>query len=128
MKNQDYRKKQFGKWWYKNKNHKPAHKWLAHHARERARFWRFHPQTEDEINFITKRYFQSTHKRLSKADAWKLFRIVNPLPHQRLKQIQAEADYLKETLEELKAESMRQKKEEDKKTRITVKKKRTYTL
>ena len=70
---------------------------------------------------MQKRYNLSTHKKLKKKDARTLFRLVNPLPHERLGMITEEGDKLQELVNELKQLKRRQE------SVITKKKTRSYS-
>ena len=115
----------FKQWWRKNRKHSKAHTWLCVQSRRIAFAYNLHSQTCDEIMFITKRFNQSEYKKLTQDEAHTLWRLVNPLPHERLDMIRLEAKKLQEILDEVKKERRALKYE---RSNITVKKKRSFTL
>jgi len=96
------RKNKFERWWYKARRYQKAQTWLVMHSKRIAFAYNLHPTAFDEIQFICKRYNLSTYKKLKKKDAMTLYRLVNPLPHERLDMIVKEADKLQELVNELK--------------------------
>ena len=117
IKKRDYK---FNRWWYKARTYQKAQTWLVNHSKRIAFAYNLHPNAFDEIQFICKRYNKSTFKKLKKKDAKTLFRLCNPLPHERLGMITDEANKLQELVNELK-----QLKRE--RVIITKKKTRTYS-
>lgn len=96
------RKVKFERWWYKARRYQRAQQWLVSHSKRIAFAYNLHPTAFDEIQFICRRFNLSTHKKLKKKDAMTLFRLVNPLPHERLGMITEEANKLQELVNELK--------------------------
>jgi len=99
---QKTRNYKFDLWWNKNKKHQRATTWLVYHSKRIAFAYNLHSQAFDEIMFICKRYHLSQYKRLTKKDAKTLYRLVNPLPHERLGMITDEAMKLQQLVDELK--------------------------
>jgi hypothetical protein len=104
MTNKDIKKREykFNKWWFKARRYQRAQQWLVSHSKRIAFAFNLHPSAFDEINFICRRFNLSTHKKLKKSDARTLFRLCNPLPHERLGMITDEATKLQELINELK--------------------------
>jgi len=104
MTNKDIKKRdfKFERWWYKARRYQKAQQWLVSHSKRIAFSYNLHPTAFDEIHFISKRFNLSTHKKLKKKDAKTLYRLINPLPHERLDMIVKEADKLNELVAELK--------------------------
>jgi len=125
MKEIKSREFKFNKWWNKNRKTVKSHQWLVTHARRISFSYNLHSQTFDEIIFIWTRWNNSEHKKLNQSDAHKLWRIVNPLPHERLDMIREESRKLQHILVEVKKE--RQQLRYDK-ANVTVKKTRSYSL
>jgi hypothetical protein len=124
--NQTKRKQKFERWWNGKRKHSPSHDWLCHHARNFAKLYYPHPDVIDEIMFITKRFYKSEFRKLNKTDAWRLWRITNPINIERFEAIKAAGEHLYEQRKLLEEE--RKKVTKPTGPKITIKKKRTYTL
>ena len=84
----------FSKWWRKNHHKNSAHTWLAHSTRNTVFTYASPPEVFDHVQFLTKRYFKSEHKRLSQNSAWFLWKISHPLHFERTARIQTHAAFL----------------------------------
>ena len=71
------------------------------------------------MEFFTK----STHKKLNKTEAYKLWKVINPTITEKVQQLHDACD----RMQEIKAERKREMKAENKPS-ITVKKRRKFTL
>ena len=81
-------------WWKKNHHKKQGQVWLCKSAKRIAFAYNLHPSAFDDVRFICKRFFSSEHMRLRKEDAWKLYKLCNPLHTERLKRLQTTAEHL----------------------------------
>tara|TARA_R100000426_G_scaffold40115_1_gene31190 strand:+ start:613 stop:1371 length:759 start_codon:yes stop_codon:yes gene_type:complete len=88
------RERKFEMWWKKNHHKKQGQVWLCKSAKRIAFAYNLHPSAFDDVRFICKRFFSSEHMRLRKADAWKLYKLCNPLHTERLKRLQTTAEHL----------------------------------
>ena len=88
------RERKFEQWWKKNHHKKTGQVWLCKSAKRIAFAYNLHPSAFDDVRFICKRFFSSEHMRLRKADAWKLYKLCNPLHSERLKRLQTTAEHL----------------------------------
>jgi len=105
----DTRVKNFSYWWRKNKNNNKAFLWLTSHAKRIAFSYNLPPYTWDEICTINKRHLHSEHKRMSRGDAWKLWKFVHPLATNRIDRITASGEFLME--QKLNKSTLKPKKE-----------------
>ena len=87
----DHRWRSFQNWWNKNHHRRKGHDWLCAHARRIAYAYFFPPELFDDIQYITKRYYNSEYKRLSHINAWMLWKFVHPLHNNRIKAIEGAA-------------------------------------
>ena len=88
------RQRKFDMWWKKNHHKKQGQVWLCKSAKRIAFAYNLHPSAFDDVRFICKRFFSSEHMRLRKEDAWKLYKLCNPLHTERLKRLQTTAEHL----------------------------------
>ena len=88
------RERKFESWWKKNHHKQAGQVWLCKSARRIAFAYNLHPSAFDDVRFICKRFFASKHMRLRKADAWKLYKLCNPLYQERLQRLQTTAEHL----------------------------------
>lgn len=88
------RENKFEQWWKKNHHKKTGQVWLCKSAKRIAFAYNLHPSAFDDVRFICKRFFSSEHMRLKKSDAWKLYKLCNPLYTERLKRLQTTAEHL----------------------------------
>ena len=88
------RERKFEMWWKKNHHKKQGQVWLCKSAKRIAFAYNLHPSAFDDVRFICKRFFSSEHMRLRKEDAWKLYKLCNPLHTERLKRLQTTAEHL----------------------------------
>tara|TARA_S200002703_G_scaffold53823_1_gene46520 strand:+ start:5679 stop:6539 length:861 start_codon:yes stop_codon:yes gene_type:complete len=88
------RERKFEAWWKKNHHKQAGQVWLCKSAKRIAFAYNLHPSAFDDVRFICKRFFSSEHMRLRKADAWKLYKLCNPLYEERLKRLQTTAEHL----------------------------------
>lgn len=88
------RENKFEAWWKKNHHKKTGQVWLCKSAKRIAFAYNLHPSAFDDIRIICKRFFSSEHMRLKKNDAWKMYKLCNPLYHERLKRLQTTAEHL----------------------------------
>ena len=86
----------FNAWWRNNRNKPKAFHWLTAHAKRVAYAYNLPPFTFDEIITINKRYQHSTHKRMSRGDAWKLWKFIHPLHTNRIQRIVSTGEFLME--------------------------------
>lgn len=89
------RSAEFNRWW---RCHNIANSkgllWLVHHAKRIAFGYNLPPYTWDQVQYITKRYLNSEHRRMSRRDAWTLWKVTHPLCNDRIQRIQTTGDYL----------------------------------
>ena len=123
MKNPLDRKNKFEKWWRNHRRHSKAHHWMTKTATDYAYRYFAQPQLLEEVKFINKRFTNSTHKKLNKSEAYKLWKVLNPTITEKVTQLHAACD----RMQEIKAERKREMKAENQPT-ITVKKRRKFTL
>ena len=88
------RQRKFDMWWKKNHHKKQGQVWLCKSAKRIAFAYNLPPSAFDDVRFICKRFFSSEHMRLRKEDAWKLYKLCNPLHTERLKRLQTTAEHL----------------------------------
>lgn len=89
------RSAEFQRWWRSHRT--PNSKgllWLVHHAKRIAFGYNLPPYTWDQVQYITKRYLNSEHRRMSRRDAWTLWKVTHPLSNDRINRIRTTADYL----------------------------------
>ena len=84
----------FNAWWRNNRNNTKAFLWLTAHAKRIAYAYNLPPFTFDEITTINKRYLHSTHKRMNRSSAWKLWKFIHPLSTNRIQRIIATGEHL----------------------------------
>jgi hypothetical protein len=99
------RKRTFNRWWNKRHHNHSAHLWLCNHARRTARDLFLPPVATDTVYYITKRYFKSEYKLLTKTDAWTLWRLIHPVQNRRTERMLQLAEQLRETKNQIKQES-----------------------
>jgi len=92
--------KRFNKWWSLNKTHRPSHHWLVKHTRRIVYDYNIAPDAWDRAKHISKRYALSEYKKLSRSDAWFLWRITHPLHSERIERLLATAVFLDEKRQE----------------------------
>ena len=86
----------FHKWWRLNKTHRPSHHWLVRHTKRIMYLYSIAPEAWDVAKHITKRYELSDYKKLSRSNAWFLWRITHPLHNERIERLMASAVFLDE--------------------------------
>lgn len=84
----------FNRWWRRSKRNHSSLVWLTSHAKRVAFAYNIPPHTWDEVIHINKRFLHSEYKRLSRRDAWKLWKFIHPLSTNRIARITATGDYL----------------------------------
>jgi len=84
----------FGKWWKSNRGNHKGYQWLCTHSRRITYAYNLPPFTWDEVQTITKRWHNSEHKRISRKDAWTLWKIMHPLMNERTKRLQTTGEFL----------------------------------
>ena len=101
------RRADFLRWWNINHHRTKAHVWLSHHSRNYAFSYAFTPEKFTAVTNITKRFFNSEHKKLNQRAAWTLWKLTHPHPTEREKMISRTGAYLliqKNELREIKRE------------------------
>jgi len=92
--NKSSRVKTFNQWWRRSRNNHRSLTWLTSHAKRIAFAYNLPPHTWDEIIHINKRFLNSEYKRMSRRDAWKLWKFIHPLSTNRIQRISDTGDYL----------------------------------
>ena len=92
--------KRFRKWWKINKTHRPSHHWLVKHSRRCIYEFASPPEVWDKVKQTCYRYTNSEYKKLSRSDAWFLWRVTHPLENDRVQRILATAAFLHEKTQE----------------------------
>jgi len=103
------RRKNFYRWWNKNKTNVKAHEWLVRTARTYAYTYNYHPNVFTLITTIAKRWFNSEYKRLTMDDAWCLWKHSHLLQTERVQLLIKSGDYYKENREKRKEALKEQK-------------------
>mgnify|MGYP007073193790 CR=1 FL=1 len=98
---QTKRIKQFSKWWKNNKTNRKASRWLTKHAQRCVHDYCMPPDVFDKTKAITKRYNLSEYKRLTRSEAWFLWRITYPLHTERVQRILATGAFLDEKRQQI---------------------------
>lgn len=93
---QIHRIQRFRKWWAMNKTHRPSHHWLVKHTKRIMHDYNIGPDAWDKAKQVTKRYALSEYKKLSRSDAWFLWRITHPLHNERIERLLATALFYEE--------------------------------
>ena len=96
------RQDNFARWWRKNHHRRPAHTWLASHVKRVAFSYNFPPEVFDAMIFATKRFYNSEYRRLSKDEAWTMWRFTHPLYPDRVKVLMQTSEHLQGRIDELK--------------------------
>ncbi len=97
MKQDQYnRQRRFIRWWLKNKTHRPSHHWLVKHSKRIIYDYNTAPDQWDKAKQVIRRYTNSDYKKLSRSDAWFLWRLVFPLHTARIERLLATAVFLDE--------------------------------
>ena len=86
----------FRKWWSKNKSHRPSHLWLVKHTKRIMHDYNIGPDAWDTAKAIIERYNLSEYKKLSRSNAWFLWRITHPLHNERIERLMATAIFYQE--------------------------------
>jgi len=88
------RKSKFEKWWGQNSHRTTGHTWLTKHARRVLHNYNAPPEQYSHTLTIIKRYNLSVYKRLSKTDAYFLWRLIHPSMSVRATILKSTADFL----------------------------------
>ena len=91
--------RKFRKWWSMNKTHRPSHHWLIKHTKRIMHDYNIGPEAWDHCKTITKRYNLSQYKKLSRSDAWFLWRVTHPLQDERVERLLATAVFYQQQQE-----------------------------
>jgi hypothetical protein len=83
----------FRKWWKTNNHYKLAHRWLIKHSKRCIHNYHIAPEQFDHAISIIKRYNKGEYKRLAKADAYFLWRLVHPTLNARRERLLATAAF-----------------------------------
>ena len=89
----DERRTHFDRWWRKNHSRKQAHHWLAYHARRIAQTYCFGPELFDYVQTLTRAFFKSQYRKLSKTEAWELWRLTHPGVTERTQRLREAGEY-----------------------------------
>lgn len=87
------RHRKFDKWWKTNHHYKIAHRWLVKHSKRCAHNYHIAPEQFDHAISVMKRYNQGVYKRLTKADAYFLWRLTHPTINERRERLLASAAF-----------------------------------
>jgi len=87
------RHRKFDKWWKTNHHYKIAHRWLVKHSKRCAHNYHIAPEQFDHAISVMKRYNSGVYKRLTKADAYFLWRLTHPTINERRERLLASAAF-----------------------------------
>ena len=87
------RHRKFNKWWKTNHHYKIAHRWLVKHSKRCAHNYHIAPEQFDHAISVMKRYNLGEYKRLTKADAYFLWRLTHPTINERRERLLASAAF-----------------------------------
>lgn len=90
------RTNKFKKWWKKNHNHLPSHKWLVKHSKRTMHNYNISPEQFDHAKRVMKRWNLSEYKRLHSQDARFLWRLTHPTLDERRERLLATAIFFEE--------------------------------
>ena len=87
------RHRKFDRWWKTNHHYKIAHRWLVKHSKRCAHNYHIAPEQFDHAISVMKRYNSGVYKRLTKADAYFLWRLTHPTINERRERLLASAAF-----------------------------------